>query len=100
MISSLSPHPRLHTTLRIATAVLGGYVFTWGFIALGMSGLFALGLEFHDAEHLSSILGLLVYLAVFLWTFVARSLARVGTILLGGGMLMAAGASALQSMLV
>lgn len=99
MTTRLTPHLRLHATLRIAAAVLGGYVFTWGFIALGMSGLFALGLAFHDAEHLSSILGILVYLVMLLWAFTARSLARVSAILLGGGVFMAAAASALQSML-
>ncbi len=79
--------------------MLGGYAFTWGFIALGMSGLFALGMSFHDAEHLSSMLGMLVYLVAFLWAFAARSLARVGAVLLGGGAFMAAVASLLQSVL-
>ena len=27
---------------RVAAAVLGGYAFCWGFIALGVAGLFAL----------------------------------------------------------
>ncbi|MBN9367549.1 MAG: iron uptake protein [Comamonadaceae bacterium] len=99
MTASLTTRPRLHTALRIAAAVLGGYAFTWGFIALGMSGLFALGMSFHDAEHLGSMLGMLVYLVAFLWAFAARSLARLGAVLLGGGAFMAAAASLLQSVL-
>lgn len=99
MTASLATRPRLHATLRIAAAVLGGYAFTWGFIALGMSGLAALGMPLHDAEHLASILGMLAYLVAFLWAFAARSLVRVGSVLLGGGAFMAAAASALQSML-
>ncbi len=96
MTTSLAPRPRLHIALRIAAAVLGGYAFTWGFMALGMAGLFALGLEFHDAESLSAIVGILLYLAVFLWAFAARSLRRVWLVLAGGGALMAGAASLVQ----
>jgi len=96
MNSIMSSRPRLHLALRLACALLGGYAFTWGFVALGTAGLFALGMEFHDAEHLSSMLGLLLYLAVFLWAFAARSLRRVAWVLLGGGALMVALASLLQ----
>lgn len=35
---------------RIAAALLGGYAFTWGFTALGIAGLAALGVDFHAAE--------------------------------------------------
>ncbi|KOF52716.1 iron uptake protein [Achromobacter sp. DMS1] len=82
--------------MRVAAALLGGYAFTWGFISLGVAGLFAAGMEFHDAEHLSYILGFLVFLAVFLWAFSARGLARVWTMLAGGGALMAGAASLVQ----
>lgn len=94
------PVSRLHVVLRIAAAMLGGYAFTWGFIALGLAGLYALGMPFHDAEHLSSILGLLAFLVVFLWAFAARSLVRLWLVLAGGGALMAAAASLLQRALV
>jgi hypothetical protein len=83
---SLRPLPLLS---RIAAAVLGGYAFCWGFFALGLAGLYAAGMSFHDAEHLSSILGVLVYLVLFLWTFAARNVGRVWLLLLGGGALMA-----------
>jgi len=89
-----------HVIARIAAALLGGYAFTWGLIALGMAGLFALGMPFHDAEHLSSMLALLAYLGVFCWAFAARSLPRVWAVLAGGGVLMAAAASLIQHMLV
>ena len=100
MTASLTTRPRLHATLRIAAAVLGGYAFTWGFIALGMSGLFALGMSFHDAEHLSAMLAFLVYVAVFCWAFAARSLPRVWLVLAGGGALMAGAGSLIQMALV
>ncbi|WP_324314757.1 hypothetical protein [Povalibacter sp.] len=87
-------------TLRVALALLGGYAFAWGFIASGMTALHAAGMEFHDAQGLASLLGFLLFLCVFLWTFAARSLLRVGVVLVGGGALLIVAASSLQSALV
>lgn len=81
---------------RILLAVLGGYVFCWGVIALCAAGTFPLGAEFHDGETLGSVLALLLYPAAFLWAFAARSLWRAGAVLVGGGALMAAAASLIQ----
>jgi hypothetical protein len=81
---------------RIAAAVLGGYAFCWGVVALGLSGFYAAGMAFHDAEHLSSIVGLLAYLVVFCWAFAARRLSRVWAVLLGGGALMTGVAQLVQ----
>ncbi|MET0334565.1 MAG: iron uptake protein [Rhizobacter sp.] len=86
--------------LRIALALLGGYAFAWGFIASGMAALYAAGMSFHDAQGLASLLGFLVFLSAFLWAFAARSLVRVGVVLLGGGALLSGAASWLQSTLV
>lgn len=94
------PVSRAHLLARIAAAVFGGYAFSWGLVALGMAGLFALGMPFHDAEHLTAMLAMLVYLVAFLWTFAARSLPRVWTVLAGGGLLMAGAASLLQAALL
>lgn len=85
--------------VRFLLAVLGGYAFCWGVVALCAAGTFPLGAEFHDGETLGSILALLVYPAAFLWAFAARSLWRVGGVLVGGGALMAAAASLIQSTL-
>ena len=35
---------------RVLSALLGGYAFTWGFSSLGIAGLAALGVDFHEAE--------------------------------------------------
>jgi glucan phosphoethanolaminetransferase (alkaline phosphatase superfamily) len=91
---------RAHLVSRILAALLGGYAFTWGTVALGVAGFFAAGLEFHDAEHLSYLIGFLVFLTAFLLAFSARSLPRVWLVLLGGGALMTAAASLLQGRLV
>lgn len=85
---------------RIAAAILGGYAFTWGLMALGVALLFSAGMEFHDAEHLGYIIGFLVYLSVFLWAFASRSLVRVWLLLVGGGVLMALSASLVQVLLL
>ncbi|HSI56186.1 MAG TPA: iron uptake protein [Ideonella sp.] len=84
---------------RILLAVCGGYAFCWGLIALCAAGTFPLGAEFHDGETLGPILALLVYPAAFLWAFAARSLWRIGAVLVGGGALMATAASLIQSAL-
>lgn len=91
---------RLHIASRIAAGTLGGYVFTWGFMAVSIALLFAAGMPFHDAEVLSTMLGLLLFLSVFCWAFAAGNLARVWAVLAGGGALMAGAASLLQRTLV
>ncbi len=85
---STLPH-KTQLTFRVLAAVLGGYAFCWGFMALVNAGGYALGMAFHDAEQLASILGMLVYLIVFLWAFGARRLMPVWLVLLLGGGAMA-----------
>lgn len=93
-------HPVSSMSLRVATAVLGGYAFTWGFSAFAIAAMVAMGLSFHDAEAGALIVAWLVFLGVFLWSFAAASLTRVGLVLFGGGLLMAGAATGLQAMLL
>lgn len=92
--------PALPWVLRILAATLGGYLFCWGFIALTLAGSYAAGMSFHDAEHLSAMLGMLVFLGLFLWAFAARSVVRVWVTLVVGGGLMAGAAALVQRALV
>ena len=85
---------------RIGAAVLGGYAFCWGFIALLHSGLYALGMPFHDGEHLSAILGVLLFLVVFLWSFAARRVGVTWAVLLAGGGVMTGAAALIQRALL
>jgi hypothetical protein len=85
---------------RIAAAVLGGYAFTWGFTTLGIAGLVALGVEYHDAEAGTLILAFLVFLGMFLWAFAAASVVRVWAIMAGGAALMIGAGLALQQALI
>ena len=101
LTSPFSARPsRLHVVGRTAAAVLGGYGFAWGVVAAGASLLFAAGMDFHDAEFLASLLGVLAFLAVFLWAFAARRLWVVWTALIAAGASLAAIASFVQSRLV
>lgn len=90
----------MNIALRIAAGMLGGYAFTWGFIALAITSLFAARLDFHDAETLGTILGFIVFLVVFLWAFAARSVLRVWGVLAGGGAIMAGAAWLVQRALL
>ena len=91
------PDQELPLGLRIGLRL---FVLSVVILGLGMAGLFFLGMEFHDAEQLSNILGVLLYLVVFLWAFAARSLWRVWAVLVPGGALLAGAAHLLQSRLL
>lgn len=91
--------PRAHVAARVGAAALGGYAFAWGFVAATMSLLFAAGMDFHDAEFLACLLGVLVFLVAFLWTFAARWLWLVWAVLLGGGALLTIVGSLVQAAL-
>lgn len=98
--TAISRSPRLRLTARVAAAVFGGYAFAWGVVAAGASLMFAAGMGFHDAEFLASLFGVLAFLMTFLWAFAARRLWVVWTALAGGGALLAATGSLVQSLLV
>ncbi|MGV3742043.1 MAG: iron uptake protein [Burkholderiaceae bacterium] len=85
---------------RIAAAVFGGYLFTWGVTVFGIAGLVALGVDFHEAETGMFMLALLVFLAMFLWAFAASSVLRVWLVLAGGGAAMIGAGMALQRMIL
>lgn len=92
--------PRLQLVARITAAVFGGYAFAWGIVAAGASLMFAAGMDFHDAEFLASLLGVLTFLVAFLWTFAARRVWVAWAVLAGGGALLAGVGSFVQSLLV
>ncbi len=82
--------------LRVAVGILGGYAFTWGFTALGIAGLVAVGVDFHEAETALMLLAFLLFLPLFLWAFASPRLDRVWAVLGGGAVLMTAAAWGLQ----
>lgn len=86
----------LPVILRVAVGIFGGYAFTWGFTALGIAGLVAVGVDFHEAETAMLLLAFLIFLPLFLWAFAAANLTRVWAVLGGGAVLMTAAAWVLQ----
>ena len=84
---------------RTLAAVFGGYAFTWGLIAFGMAAMVAADMEFHDAEHLTAIIGFLVFLTIFLTAFAARNIVRVWLLLAGGAVVMASAAELIKNLI-
>jgi hypothetical protein len=84
--------PALSTVSRIAASLLGGWAFTWGFVALGIASLVAAGMPYGDAKTLMYLLAFLVFLGLFLYAFAAASVLRVWLVLAGGGAAMAGAA--------
>lgn len=91
---------RLILLHRLLLALLGGYAFTWGCTTLGVTGLVALGVDFHEAEMALLLLAFLIFLPLFLWAFAAPALARVWAVLVGGAVSMTAAALGLQQLLL
>jgi len=75
---------------RIAAAVLGGYAFVWGFSTLLIAVALILRLPYGDAQTTAYLLAFLVFLGAFLWSFAARRVAVVWSVLAGGGIAMTA----------
>lgn len=85
---------------RITASLLGGWVFTWGFVSLGIALLVAAGVRYGDAQTLMYLLAFLVFLGMFLWAFAVASVWRVWLVLAPGGAAMAGCAWLLQRSLV
>ncbi len=73
---------------RIAAAVLGGYLFVWGFTALGIALGLAMGSTYGDAQTTMYLLAFIVFLIAFIWAFTSARLWRIWAVLAGGGALM------------
>jgi len=81
---------------RFGAAIVGGYLFTYGFAALATLAGFGAGLPWSEAQTLAWMLGALVYLGALLWGFVPRSTVRAWAVLAGGGAAMGMAAWALS----
>ncbi len=70
--------------LRIGLAVIGGYAATTGAAALAGLALPATGMSPSESVLLATMLGFPLYLALIVWAFHERSLARVVAVIGGG----------------
>lgn len=80
----------------LVSAIVGSYAFTWGFVALGVAGLTALVVDYHEAELTLMLLAFLVFLPLFLWSFASPRQGRVMALLFGGAAFMVSAAWAIQ----
>lgn len=91
-----SMHRSHRPAVHLVTTLVGSFAFTWGFVALGVAGLVALGVDYHEAEVSLMLLAILVFLPLFLWSFASPRQLRVTALLFGGAGLMTATAWTLQ----
>jgi hypothetical protein len=75
---------------RFAAAIIGGYIFAYGFTAFATLSGFGLGLPLSDAQSLAWMTGTLVYLGAIVWAFVPRSTGFAWIVLGGGGVALGA----------
>lgn len=90
---------RFGVASRFAAAILGGYTFAFGFVAIASLGGLVAGLRFSDSQTLAWMLGVFVYLGAILWAFTPRSTTLAWAVLAGGGLLMVTAAWFLSRLL-
>lgn len=79
--------------LRLILAIGGGYAVSAGFTAFAAVALSATStLRRSEAVVLASMLAFLVYLAILIWAFAERRLARLCVVLVGAGAVLWGGA--------
>jgi len=86
--------------LHALLTLLGSFALTWGFVAMGVTMLSALGVDYHEAEVTLMLLAFLIFLPLFLWSFASPRQGRVMALLFGGAALMTSGAWAIQHSLL
>ncbi|MBP6899257.1 MAG: iron uptake protein [Burkholderiaceae bacterium] len=98
-LTSRSSRPA-RAAARLAGVLLASFGFVWGLVALGVAGLTALGVDYHEAEVAMMLLAVAVLLPLFLCGFASPRQGRVMALLTGGAALMAAAAWLLQRALL
>lgn len=73
---------------RIFASLLGSWCFVLGFVSLGILLLLSAGLSYQDARTLMQMLGFVLLLVMFCWSYAAKSLWRLWLLGFGGGALM------------
>ena len=91
---------RLTITRRLVATLLGSFAFTWGLVAVGVAGLSALEVDYHEAEVVLMLLAFVVFLPLFLWSFASPRQGRVMVLLFGGAVFLVASAWAIQRALL
>ncbi|MDP3841320.1 MAG: iron uptake protein [Oxalobacteraceae bacterium] len=83
------PLDRFDCFLRLLGAVFGGYALTALTVAAAGAVMARFGMARSEAVVLAAMLGFVAYLALLLWAFSVRSVARLWVALAAGGAAMA-----------
>ncbi|TNC93199.1 iron uptake protein [Thalassolituus sp.] len=89
-----------HPLSNVLAALLGGYLFTWGFISLAITGSVFSGVDFHTAEHGALLIAFPLYLLMFFWIAVSQRFWLSRAVSFIGGTLMTLSAWYLQATIV
>lgn len=73
---------------RVTAAILGSWAFVLGFVSIGITLLARLGMAYSNAQTLMYLVGGVVLLAAFLWSFAAAKVGHVWAVLGVGAVLM------------
>jgi hypothetical protein len=96
MNDSLLPASPAAKSRHALLSLAASFGFTWGFVALGVAGLTALGMDYHESEKGLMLLAFVVFLPLFLWAFACARPAWALVLLGTGAAGMTAAAWALQ----
>lgn len=81
MLATWVSHTAIQVSTKILIAILGGYAFTSGYVALSSVFLVKLGMQMGEAVILNGMLGFIVYLGVILWVLTTAKIWRTSTII-------------------
>jgi hypothetical protein len=70
----------IQVSSKILIAILAGYAFTSGYVALSSILLVKLGMRMGEAVVLNGMLGFILYLCVILWVFATAKVWRTSAI--------------------
>ncbi len=82
------PSVNVERSLRLVLALVGGYVFAAGFVALVAAGLPHLGMANTESTTLGGMLGMLVYLTIMIWAVASTRPLRAAVIVFVAAALM------------
>lgn len=82
LATRLMTNTAIKVSTKILIAVLGGYAFTSGYVALSSILLVKLGMQMGEAVMLNGMLGFIVYLGVILWVFTTAKMWQTSSIII------------------
>jgi hypothetical protein len=82
MFAKWASSTAIQVSSKLLIAILAGYAFTSGYVALSSILLVKLGMPMGEAAVLNGMLGFILYLYVILWVFATKKLWRTSAIII------------------